>query len=126
MHKVWCCLLAVCVSLFFYSKAEAKTIYSCNWQTGVEVPFKYTSYITTGKHGVIIEGKQSGIGNGRAVNYALVIDRIWTDRLISFKNVYGNTEFKIKLNAPKGTKCRIRIFIYGGGLPKGSIKVSQY
>jgi hypothetical protein len=81
----------------------------------------------TGDHGLIIEGKQSGIPKRRPVNYAIVNDKFGTERLISYTKVYGNTNFKIKLKAPKGTRCKIRIFVYGGReYPKGNLKVSPY
>lgn len=126
MMKTFCILLFISLTIFFCAPAEARTEYTCKWQTSIEIPFKYTGYITTGDHGVIIEGQQTGLEKGRAVNYALVINRIWTDKLISFDNVYGDTHFKIKLKAPQGTKCKIRIFIYGGGIPKGTINVIPY
>lgn len=126
MRKISCSFMILCISLLFWSPAEAKTVYTCRWQTSVEIPFKYSSYLTTGEHGLILEGKQTGLQKDGVVNYALVTNGTWSDRLISFNNVYGETNFKIKLKAPKGTKCKIRIFIYGGGVPKGILKVSRY
>lgn len=127
MTKIMYSVLILFASLLFGLSVKAETVYTDNWYTNNEFPFYYTGSIITGEHGLIIEGTQTGIANGRPVNYALVIDRVWTDRLLSFKKVYGNKNFKIKLAAPKGSKCKIRIFVYGGReFPKGTIKVTPY
>lgn len=113
--------------LLFGSSVSAKTIYTDKWSINNEYPFHYSSSIITGEHGVMIEGQQTGIAAGKPVNYALVIDKVWTDRLISYEKVYGSTNFKIKLKAPKESRCKIRIFVYGGReFPEGAIKVTPY
>lgn len=127
MSKILYSLFILFVPLLFESSVEAETVYTAKWETNNEFPFYYTRSVITGEHGLIIEGSQTGIRTNRPVNYALVIDRFGTDRLISYQKVYGNTKFKIKLNAPKESKCKIRIFAYGGSrFPKGTIKFSPY
>lgn len=127
MFKILNSFFILSALLLFGSYIKAETVYSDKWSVNNEYPFHYTSSITTGEHGLIIEGKQSGVAKGRPVNYALVTKGLLTDRLISFEKVYGNTNFNIKLKAPKGSSCKIRIFVYGGiEFPKGTIKVSRY
>jgi hypothetical protein len=127
MLKIRSIFLILFLPLLFGTSVHAETIFTNKWSTNNEFPFYYTSTITSGDHGLIIEGNQTGVAAGKPVNYALVVDRFWTDQLISYEKIYGNTTFKIMLKAPKGSKCKIRIFVYGGGeYPKGTIKVSRY
>lgn len=126
MFKKMSGLLIVFTSLLLGASVKAETDYMVKWRTSLEIPFQYSSYIITGDHGVILEGKQKGIEKGGSVNYALVTNGYWSDRLISYQKVYGDSSFKIKLKAPKGTKCKIRIYVYHDGYGSGLIKAKPY
>lgn len=126
MDKIVSCLLIAFMTFFLNVPVKAETIYSGKWRTSVEVPFSYTPYITTGDHGLIIEGKQMDADKRRHVNYALVVGEHFSERLISYKKIYGDQRFKLKLTAPKATKCKIRIFVYGSGVARGMITARPY
>jgi hypothetical protein len=126
MDKIVGCLLIAFMSFFSNVPEKTETVYSGKWRTSVEVPFSYTKYITTGDHGLILEGKQMEVDKGRPVNYALVVGEHFSERLISYKKIYGDQRFKVKLTAPKATKCKIRIFVYGSGVARGIITASPY
>lgn len=126
MHKILFSLSILFTTLFTVSAVNAETV-SDQWYTHNEYPYYYSKSIKAGDHGLIIEGKQTGIPKRRPVNYALVTDKLGTEHLISYARIYGNTNFKIQLKAPSGSKCKVRIFVYGGReYPKGTIKVSPY
>jgi hypothetical protein len=106
------------------SPAFAKTPY--NWKTTVDIPYTYSPEISTGDHGIIIQGSQSLYSKKHSIQYKLVKNGIFFDEIYDVAEVQGGGKegnvFSVKLKAPKGNGYQIKIAGYG----KGNIVVTPY
>ncbi|MBT2694064.1 hypothetical protein [Bacillus sp. ISL-55] len=125
MYKKLVFFMLFALLSYSYSVYASHTDTKYKWNVGVDVPIRYTSAFSTGKHGVVIEGFQGNVKRNGSIRYEIVTRGFWNDESFDKADVKNEGNFKIKLMAPPGDNYVIKIYGFGS-MANGKFEVIPY